>query len=298
LLYVVCFYSQVLAGGAYPYQIWSNSDASAPVMPVVGAMQFHQVREEETLLDIARDYGLGFNEILGCHPEADPWLPEIGSRLEIPTVWILPPTRYESVVINIPELRLYRFFRNYRIVKTYPIGIGREGFETPVTDCRVVQRLVHPSWTVPPLAQAEYTRSVIPPGPDNPLGDYWIGLSVTHLGIHGTNVPWGVGRRVSHGCMRLYPEDISRLFKETDAQTRVEIIYEPIKIGIRDDRIHMEVHPDIYGRIDDLQAHAGNLIRKAGIDEGAIDWKTVRQCIRRQQGVPTEIGDISENLKR
>jgi L,D-transpeptidase ErfK/SrfK len=180
------------SAAAYSYRLRPLQNQVQSIISVVGFMQYHTVRENETLLDIARGYGLGFNEIELLHPKIDPWIPQKGEILSIPTQWVLPSTKYEQIVINIPEMRLYRFSKEFGMVKTYPIGIGREGFETPPGMYRVASRKQNPAWTVPPSAWAQYGRIVVPPGPENPLGDFWVGLSANNIGIHGTNRPWGV----------------------------------------------------------------------------------------------------------
>lgn len=270
---------------AYPYRILQSESAIRPLMPVVGFIDSHQVKNGQTLLEIARKYGLGYNQVVLYHPDIDPWMPREGKKIDIPTQWILPPTQHEEVVINIPEMRLYRFFRNEKIVRTYPIGIGREGFDTPAGESRVRERIENPSWTVPPNAIEKHGRGVVPPGPDNPLGQYWVGLSKSHLGIHGTNFPWGVGRRVSHGCIRLYPEHIEQFYGETQSGTKVEIIYEPVKVGVRGSFVFLEVHPDIYGRIPDMEAHAWRILAETGVG-GRVDPQKVRRCIEEKKGAP------------
>ncbi len=277
------------SAGAYAY--WHSSDRAsfqAP-MPVVGALQYHTIRNDETILDIARQYELGFNEIALYHPDLDPWVPKPELSILIPTRWILPVSRYEEVVINIPEMRLYRFFKKIGLVKTYPIGIGRKGFETPPVVSQVADRKRHPSWTTPPSMWESHGRQVIPPGTENPLGDHWIGLSAAHLGIHGTNNSWSIGRLVTRGCIRLYPEHIERLFDEVRVGDKVEIIYEPVKLGVEDGVLLMEVHPDIYDRIPDLHRHAEQLIFQLGL-AWDIDWIAVYRCIDLQNGVPAVIG--------
>lgn len=278
---------------SYPYRLAGEGRLSAGSVTLIGFMQYQEVKKGETLLDVARNYGLGYNEIELCNRGIDPWVPGAGTRIAVPTLWILPPTRYEQVVVNIPEMRLYRFFRSVHMVKTYPIGIGREAYETPTVVSRVMVRREHPSWTPPPSAWDVYGKISVPPGPNNPLGNYWIGLSGEHIGIHGTNFPWGVGRQVSRGCIRLYPEHIARLFKEVSCGTIVEIIYEPVKIGIRDGIIYMEVHPDIYGRIPDMAVQAGALIKSRGLS-GGVDMEKVRQCLVKQNGVPTVVGEVAK----
>ncbi len=273
---------------AYPCSIPHGPGGAGKLMPVIGFMDSHTVREGQTLLDIARKYGLGYNQMVLVHPEMDPWLPETGAVIDIPSKWVLPSARHWEVVINIPEMRLYRFFKAHNMVKTYPIGIGREGFDTPVMETRVVEKVKAPSWTVPPGARAKYGRNFLPPGPENPLGDYWIGLSVGNIGIHGTNFPWGVGRRVSHGCIRLYPEHAKQFFNEVETGTIVEILYEPVKVGVRGDLVFLEVHPDIYGRVPDMESHAWGLI-KSGKVADAVDPEKVIRCINAAKGVPIRI---------
>ncbi|MFO8111571.1 MAG: L,D-transpeptidase family protein [Desulfosalsimonadaceae bacterium] len=273
---------------AYPYRIVREADSGKKRMPVIGFIDSHKVAEGQTLIEIAREYGLGYNQMVLYHPGIDPWLPETGTAIDIPSKWILPPTVYEEVVINIPEMRLYRFFKEHDMVRTYPIGIGRKGFDTPITAARVVEIIENPSWTVPPAAREKYDRKLIPPGPDNPLGDYWVGLTADGVGIHGTNFPWGVGRRVSHGCIRLYPEHASQFQKEVEKGTIVEILYEPVKVGVRGKLVFLEVHPDIYGRIPDMESHVWSIIGRMGIKD-AVDPKIVRQSVASPKGVPVRI---------
>ncbi len=279
-----------ISAAAYPYQIHGNANGETELMPVVGFIDSHRVQEGQTLLEIARQHGLGYNEIVLYHPEIDPWMPEEGRKIGIPGKWVLPPTKHQEVVINIPEMRLYRFFQDVNMVRTYPIGIGRAGFDTPVKETRVVQRVEDPSWTVPPDAIERYGTGVLPPGPDNPLGDYWVGLSESQLGIHGTNVPWGIGRKVSRGCIRLYPEHIERFYQETEIGTRVEIIYEPVKIGVRGELIFLEVHPDIYGRISDMEAHAWEIIEEKGLKD-RVDPQKVSRGLEEKRGVPVPVSN-------
>lgn len=278
-----------VAAGSFPYRLETEKDKGNGVLTVVGFFQHHTIKQKETLLDVARDYGLGYNEISLEYPEIDPWIPKADQTLVIPTCWVLPSTKKEEVVINIPEMRLYRFYNKIGMVKTYPIGIGREGFETPVGISRVIARETDPTWTVPPSAIESYGKIVVPAGPNNPLGRYWVGLSADHIGIHGTNNPWGVGRQVSRGCIRLYPEHIELFYNEVTEGTTVEIVYEPVKIGIRDDVVYMEVHPDIYKRIPDLVAFTEDLFRQKGLWE-KVDVQRVYECLKKQTGVPVEVG--------
>lgn len=185
---------------------------------VIGYVQTYKANNNESLIEIARKYDLGYNEIADANPDLEPFVPGEGISVKIPTSWILPDvTSYEGIVINLAEMRLYYFFTEggSRFVTTFPIGIGKEGNNTPTGNFRVIEKIVNPSWYVPESIKKEkpYLPKVLPPGPDNPLGSHAIRLSSRTILIHGTNKPWGVGRRASHGCIRLYPEDIPKLFE-------------------------------------------------------------------------------------
>ncbi len=277
-------------GAAHPYHIHRDEDTGIALMPVIGFVDSHQVREGETLLDIAREHSLGYNEIVLYHHDLDPWMPEEGKSIDIPTQWVLPSTEHQEVVINIPEMRLYRFFQEVNMVKTYPVAVGRDEFNTPVKETRVAQRVKNPSWTVPQEAMEQYGRSIVPPGPDNPLGDYWVGLSGSQIGIHGTNFAWGIGRQVSRGCIRLYPEHAQQFYNETRPGTKVEIVYEPVKLGIRGDLIFMEAHPDIYDRISDIAYYTREKIYSKGLQD-RVDLEKVHQVLEEKKGFPKVINN-------
>jgi L,D-transpeptidase ErfK/SrfK len=260
-----------------------------PGKSVVGCIKHHTIASKETILDIARSFGLGFNEIQLLYPGMDPWIPDSGRRIDIPTRWILPPTQHHGVVINLPELRLYHFLPKIGMVTTYPIGIGNLGWETPVATGKITDRKVNPVWVVPESLRPKYGFISVPPGPDNPLGKYWVGLSLDGYGIHGTNIPWGIGRLVSHGCIRLYPEHIALFFEEVCVGTPFEIIYEPVKIGVVDGNIFIEVHPDIYGRIPDMAAHISRQLKEMGL-WSSISHEAVKNTLQKQNGVPVRVG--------
>ncbi len=279
--------------GGFRYRFSSPGDDLGIKETVVGCIRIHTVTPKETLLDIARDYELGINEIQILYPQIDPWIPEPGLRLSIPTEWILPPTKYQGVLINLPELRLYRFFPRIGMVKTYPVGVGDMGWETPEGVYRVVNRKVHPTWVIPPFLRKKYNTTIIPPGPNNPLGKYWIGLSRKGYGIHGTNFPWGVGRLVSHGCIRLYPEHIAQLFQEVPVFTPVEIIYEPVKFGVKNGEIFLEVHPDLYGKIGDMEEYTRKRMQELGLFD-YISMDDVKEALQQENGVPVRVGCIEK----
>ena len=260
---------------------------------VIGVVRHHIVVPKETLPDIVRNYGLGYNELSLLYPKMDPWLPSPGQNLVIPTQWILPSTKLFGLVINLPEFRLYHFIPKTKMVSTYPVGIGDVGWETPVAVGHIIYRQVDPTWLVPKSLRAKYGATTIPPGPKNPLGKYWLGLSLSGYGIHGTNAPWGIGKRVSHGCIRLYPEHIALLFENVSVNTPVEIIYEPVKIGFQDQNIFIEVHPDIYNRIPDMQAQTFRRLHELGIFSN-VSVSLVKDALEKQNGLPVRVGFLKK----
>lgn len=277
------------AKGAYPYRFPDpklSLDSKADTL--IGLIGEYTIKEKDTLLDVARNHDLGFNEMEDLYPDLDPWVPPPGRKITIPSQWILPQTKKFGIVINIAEMRLYFFMKSIRMVRTYPIGIGDEGWFTPEGLGWIVDKRKNPTWHIPKSLQEKYQMKVMAPGPENPLGDYWMGLSLIGYGIHGTNFPWAVGRLVTHGCIRLYPEDIKILFPLVPAKTPVELIYEPVKIGWQEGRIFMEVHPDIYQKIPDLTAYGLKKIRALPLN-GKVDQDLIRKILDEKKGIPIDI---------
>lgn len=264
----------------YPYQL--------PDQTVVGAPQWHTVRDKETMLDLARRYGLGFNEVHLLYPQVDPWGPPVGRLLAMPTFWVLPPTQHQQLVINLPELRLYFFDKATSTVQTYPIGIGDEGWESPLGTFYINDKRPNPTWYIPKSLQAKYGMASMPPGPENPLGEYIMKFSAGAYGIHGTAMPWGVGRLVSHGCIRCYPEHIRILYPQVKIGTKLEIIYEPIKFGQKDGQVFVEAHPDVYRRIPDYFQYAMEKLKQYPLAQ-KIDRKRYAMAIRLQSGIPINV---------
>ena len=219
---------------------------------VVGEPQVVFARAEDTLSDLAREYGLGYDEILAANPGTDPWLPGEGTPIFLPTQYVLPNVPKNGVVLNIATKRLFYFppaeDGEPQPVLTYPIGIGRVGWETPLGATKVVSKARDPHWYVPRSVRLEHKEmgnplpSVVPPGPDNPLGTRVLKLDMPGYLIHGTNQPYGVGMRVSHGCVRLYPENIEFLYALVDIGETVTIINEPYQMGQRDGVWYFEAH--------------------------------------------------------
>ena len=193
------------------------------------------------------------------------------------------------MLINIPEMRLYLFFKKISMAKTFPIGIGVTENITPTGQFYIKDKRVSPSWHIPVSLREKYEgRKSIPPGPDNPLGSHWIGLSIKGYGIHGTNFPWAVGRLVTHGCIRLYPEDILRLYPIVPIGTPITIAYEPVKIGFKEGHIFIEVHEDIYHRIPDPFTFTLNKLERKGI-KNLVDLEKMKEALDQRKGVPIDI---------
>ncbi|HSD10119.1 MAG TPA: L,D-transpeptidase family protein [Candidatus Binatia bacterium] len=268
---------------------------------VIGFPRSYTFSKGDTLYDVARHLGLGINEVTDAHPGLDVWLPPDGESVAFPTWWVLPESNYQGIVVNIPEMRLYYFPASggggVRTVITYPVGLGRDEWRTPTGRFSVTEKTVDPKWVIPASIRAEHIKERGDPrefiaggAPDNPLGHYRIRLSLPLYGIHGTNIPWGVGMEVSHGCIRLYPEDIQRLFAVVPIGAPGEIVYEPVKIGLRDGDIYVEVHRDIYSTGLDYGATAKELLRSKGW-EHLVDWEKLFEALQQMSGVPTRISN-------
>lgn len=220
---------------------------------VIGAVSTIVARHEDTLVDIARRHGLGYEDIVRANPEINPWLPGAGTEIVLPTRYVLPPGPREGVILNLAEYRMYYYPKPGKgetpVVMTYPISIGRMDWETPLGRTRIISKVRDPAWYPPKSVREEHAAegrplpNIVPPGPDNPLGRFAMRLDIPGYLIHGTNRPAGVGMRVTHGCIRMFPEDIEHVFERIDVRTPVRIINEPVKIGWFGDELVMEVHP-------------------------------------------------------
>jgi L,D-transpeptidase ErfK/SrfK len=236
----------------------------------VGQLQVIRAKYEDTFVDIGRAYGLGFGELVAANPGVDPWLPGEGTVILLPTRFLLPNAAHEGIVLNIAVKRLFYFPEAHEgeehIVETYPIGIGREGWATPTGDTTVISKARDPIWFVPASVRKEHAKMGDPlpmqvlPGPDNPLGAYALGLGIPGYLIHGTNKPAGVGMRVSHGCVRLFPEHIERLYARVEKGVRVRIVNQPYLLGWQGDDLMMEAHPPL---AEDELDWSGSLLARA-----------------------------------
>lgn len=256
----------------------------------LGSLRSYQVRPGESLIEVARKFDVGFNAIVAANPDLDPWIPPAGSTVTLPTAWILPHAPSGAgIVINIPEFRLYYFAGSgSRSVHTFPLGIGEQGRDTPLGTYRVVEKVTRPVWHVPPSIRHE-SRSLpdtVPPGPDNPLGTHALRLSRNDILIHGTNRPWGIGRRSSHGCLRLYPEDIIQLFRLVPRGTQVTVINQPLKACQVGGRVLLEVHQPVSG---DLSAGQAMQLLASKRLLGRVDFLKVLRTIEARKGFPVDV---------
>ena len=214
---------------------------------------FVYAKAEDTLLDVARRYNIGQNEILLVNPKVDRWLPSTNTAILIPDSRILPETPRKGVTLNLPEYRLYYYSPDHKHVITHPVSIGRQDWNTPLGKTTITTKKANPTWTPPESIKKEHAEQgeilpdVVPAGVDNPLGLFALRLGIPGYLIHSTNKPFGVGMRVSHGCVRMYPEDIERLFPEVKVGLPVYIVNQPIKVGWRNKQIYIEVHPQLEG---------------------------------------------------
>ncbi len=285
--WLLCSPGPVLAAGPFSYRLPQGPGIDPQAVTVVGQPQTHHIVRYENLYFIARHYDLGFWELARYQRALDHFYLPWETDITIPTQWVLPEVANPpGYLINVAELRGYRFFPNKHEVRTYPIGIGVLDYKTPFGRFRVQSKSANPGWRIPQGLRAKYGMSYMPPGEDNPVGSHWLGLS--KYGLHGTHAPMGVGRLVSHGCIRHYPEDIAEMFDITPVGTSVEIIYEPVKFGFLNGRIFVEVHEDIYFRIPDLFYYALRKLEAKGLAPH-IDWTRFIQAVEEQSGAPMDI---------
>ena len=257
---------------------------------VIGRQRSYLVKTDESLPEIARQYDLGFGAITAANPGVDPFIPDPGRRIVLPTEWILPdaPIR-NGIVVNIAEMRLFVFPHDRsQIVTTFPIGIGDQGKETPVGTFTVIEKIKNPAWHVPESIRKERPDlpAVVPPGPDNPMGSHALRLSKPTVLIHGTNRPWGIGARVSHGCIRLYQEDIARLFGTTRRGTPVAIVNQPVKAAVRGGRVYLQVHDNEEGR--NLYSEGLKVLEAKNLMD-RVDLKKIRKASRERTGLLVDV---------
>lgn len=293
-----------------------------PEAELIGDVQVLFARYENTFSAIARVYDVGYEAMRHANPGVDAWLPGEGTPIYLPTRSILPAVPREGIVVNLPAMRLYYFepmpakksqsagagagAAPKRLAVTMrPIGIGREGWETPIGEAKITQKVANPVWYPPASVRKEHAENgdplpaIVPAGPDNPLGQYAMLLSLPGYLIHGTNKPAGVGMRVSHGCIRLYPEDIEALFRKVPTGTHVRIVDEPVLAGWADGELYLEVHPPL-DESRDLAAEAEKAIaaaiERAGSADVTLNREAIARVVEERRGMPFPVGNTDRSF--
>jgi L,D-transpeptidase ErfK/SrfK len=265
---------------------------------VVGRLQVVAARDDDTFTDIGRRFNLGYEELRAANPGIDPWLPGEGREIVLPTAHVIPDAPREGIVINLPAMRLWWFgppdAAGRQTVITHPIGIGKLGWATPVGEFTIISKAKDPNWVPPASVRREHEKAgdplpaVVPPGPDNPLGRHALRLSLPSYLIHGTNKPAGVGLRASHGCIRLYPEDIEALFDRLPTGTKVRMIDQPWLAGWQDGQLLFEAHGNLEDGHGDWTTGLEILAERAGEDR--VDWARAAAINREGMGAPLPVG--------
>lgn len=267
----------------------------------IGEMTGYVAVYEDTLLDIARRFNLGFVELQAANPDVDPWTPGKGTKIVLPTQHLFPEAPHDGVVVNLGDMRIYLFDEVGNPVKSFPIGIGREGMHTPLGRTTVVKKKEGPWWFPTERMRQEDPSlpQVVKLGPSNPLGTHALYLGWPTFAIHGTAEPWGIGRRVSSGCVRMYPEQIPVLYEDVPTGTPVMFVDQEYKVGWIDDVLYLEAHPNKeqatafeYEEAQPLDFPNGFiqwLEEKAGDKKELIDWTQVRQVMFERRGYPIPV---------
>ncbi len=299
-LALVCAATLLPVGQASVFELASPDDT------LLGTVERTTARYEDTLLDLGRRFSLGYEEITRANPALDAWIPGAGAEVILPGQRILPPGPRQGIVVNLPEHRLYYFPKvekgeTPRVI-TYPVSTGKMDWNTPLGATRIVDKREDPPWYPPASVRKEHADrgdplpAMVPAGPDNPLGRHAMRLAIgggSYL-IHGTNNPMAVGMAVTHGCIRMYPEDIERLFALVPVGTTVTLVNEPVKVAFAGGQVIVEAHPpvDAEGQVTepDLDAFSARLNNALGETHAAVHWDLAAQTLLRADGIPTVVG--------
>lgn len=293
----------VLTALAVPTALAQSFALPSQFDEVIGGLITVAASSEETLLDIARRFDVGQQEILMANPSVDRWLPADGAEVILPTVYVLPRAERRGLVLNVPEMRLYYYPPRIRgrpdVVHTFPVSIGRMDWATPLAHTQIVEKTENPSWRPPDSIAAEHASDgdtlpeVVPPGPENPLGRFAFRLGLPGYLIHSTNKPYGVGMRVTHGCVRMYPEDIELLYPLVSVGTPVAIVNQPIKVGWLGNRLYVEIHPPLEEEQSQrsVRERALELLQlESNKRRLVLDGAALKRALELQNGIPTPIG--------
>jgi L,D-transpeptidase ErfK/SrfK len=282
--------------GEVPMDPVQRLDALAPV---IGELTSDIIEDpQDTLLDVAYRHRLGFDRVARINPHIkNIWIPDVGTVVQLPTEHILPAKPWRGLVINVPEMQLYDFtVTNERgEPEVFAIAIGDEADPSLQGEYKIGKKRAQPTWHVPKsiLAERPDQPPVVPPGPDNPLGPYWMTIGGTSYGIHGSNNEWSIGREATHGCIRLYNDQIEKLFLRTKEKTPIRLDYQTLKLGRRGRNLYVEVHPDLYGREPMREQAAVERLRELGLLE-YVDALALNRAVQEQRGIPIPIGVVPE----
>jgi L,D-transpeptidase ErfK/SrfK len=289
-----------------------------PTTDVVGVVQKTLATKEDTLTDIARRFNVGYEEIVRANPGVDPWLPGENREIIIPSQFILPNAPRDGIVINAAAMRLFYYPKvkkgEKQVVHTYPIGIGKVGWKTPEGTTKVVRRTKDPTWRPTASIIKEHLRErgekldpVIGPGPDNPLGRFAFYLGWPTYMIHGTNKPAGVGLRSSHGCIRLYPEDIAQLFELTPVGTSVTVVNQPVVFAWYSGGLHIQAFDVLEDDPRDWKKAQAKLLNKALAERiqkdlaargEKVDWEAVKKLMHEPRGIPVAVAGGPDSIEQ
>lgn len=274
-----------------------------PGEDIIGQVQVIQAKYEDTFADLGSANDLGYLEMVAANPGVDPWLPGAGTEVILPTRFILPPGPREGIVINLAEYRLYYFPKGQNVVHTYPLGIGREGWGSPIAHTTITAKTPNPGWTPPASIRAEHAAegdplpAYVPPGPDNPLGPFKFTLGTPGYLIHGSNKKFGIGMRVSHGCFRMLNHNVLELAKLAPVGTSVRILNEPYKFGVNGGKVYLEAHTPLSDSgepsvVDKHTAVINALLKNEELAGSMrLDWDMVREVVASEDGLPIEIAE-------
>lgn len=306
-----------------PYRILKNSQAVLIALlllsgtahakdesPSIGTLKTTTIQKDELMMDVAEKYQVGYAELLAANPEIDPWLPRTGTKVIIPDWHLLPNSVHEGLVLNTGELRVYYFPPNGGKPLTFPIGIGREGLNTPMGTTTIVDKKKAPQWRPTPRMRQENPElpEVVQPGKDNPLGAYALYFGWPSYRIHGTDKPKAIGRRASSGCVRMYEEHITWMYKNVPVGTKVTSINQPVKMAWINNDLYIEAEPNDI-QIDELEYKnrqitvdiqdgiIGKIRQFAGKDVNRIDWEKVRNTLIKRSGIPTDVTIAEKGTK-
>lgn len=282
---------------------WAAEYSISEDIEVIGEPKVITARYEDTFVALAREHNVGFDSLRRANPDVDPWLPGEGTEIVIPSQFVLPRAPREGIVVNVAELRLYYFpERNGNRVITHPISIGRQDWSTPLGVTTITAKQANPSWYPPQSIREEHAAmgdplpAVVPPGPDNPLGKHSLRLGLPGYLIHGTNKPSGVGMRVTHGCIRMFPEDIESLFGTVPVGTKVRIVNQPYKLGWGADGLYLEAHPPLEEEASEETVHSATALTHLFVAATEkrmtqVAWDSAERVLQAARGIPEFVSE-------